>query len=124
MVKENQQEWFPLRQDIRLLNDSYNWSGKQSYKILDPANNSFYHLGAIEFEILKMWDLKEPKEVVNRVNESSIYHITESDVKMVFNFLKENGLLILSGSEQAKIFSNLSHKSNSNLDIFLLILTK
>lgn len=101
MVKELNQQWLPLRQDIRLLSDAYTWFGKASYQLLDPANNRFYKLGALEFEILKYWELQSAQEIVKQVNKHSHFHIVEEDVNAVYEFLNNKGLLQTSGQEKA-----------------------
>lgn len=111
MVEQQEQQWHLLRQDIRLLNDAYVWFGKASYQILDPANNSFYKLGAIEFEILKYWDLASPERIVKEVNQQSHYHISTGDVEAVGEFLSDKGLLLISGNEKAEVLSKRKQQS-------------
>lgn len=114
MVGAENNKWLSIRQEIRLLEDSYKWGSNISYHLHDPASNVFYKIGPIELEILKNWQLGSADEIVKKVNQDSHFHIINDDVEEVKNFLSDHNLLQKTGIETSDYFHNKKEKSKKN----------
>lgn len=82
----------PLREELTLYPGPTALDGSPTWTLHDPANNQFYRIGWLEFEILSRWHLGTTDAVAVRVSEETTLDIDGDDVKHVLTFLLRHDL--------------------------------
>jgi putative peptide zinc metalloprotease protein len=82
-----------LRRGITLKFNGYDNDGIPQWLMHDPARNSFYIIGWPEHEMLSHWHLRDPKKIIEVVNNKTTLHVTPQDFDDLLTFLNKNYLL-------------------------------
>ncbi len=82
-----------LRTDITISRGGVDINKTPTWIIHDLNNNSFYHIGWLQYQMLSHWYAKTPKKLIETVNEKTTVTITEQDVSEFLIFLSQNCIL-------------------------------
>lgn len=89
----------PLRKDLMHAPGPRDISGAPSHVLHDPAANGYFHLGALEFEILARWHMGAPAVIAESITKETTYSATPEDVAALEQQLRQGGLLRLSARD-------------------------
>ena len=88
-----------LRDDLELHAASPHFDGSPQWTIHDPIRNRFFSIDWVTFEFLSRWDLQEPQEIIEAINQGTTLHVDEGDYESVIKFLLGNKLILIEGNE-------------------------
>jgi putative peptide zinc metalloprotease protein len=94
----------PLREEVHCLPGPVQFDGAPSWTLHDPANNRFFRIGWLQFEILSRWSLANLQSISEAVNQETTLQISQGEVEQFYQFLFANHLLALTGSQAVKRF--------------------
>lgn len=101
-VKPNAVVLPPLREEVHCLPGPTQFDGAPSWTLHDPANNRFFRIGWLQFEILSRWALADPQRISDAVNQQTTLQISLSEVEQFYQFLLANHLLCVNGPQVVK----------------------
>ncbi len=82
-----------LREDLDLYPGAPQQDGSPTWTVHDPVSNRFIHIGWVEFEILRRWNLENTDAITAAVNLETTLSISGEDVRIVGIFLTNHNLL-------------------------------
>ncbi|EWY39936.1 peptidase M50 [Skermanella stibiiresistens SB22] len=83
----------PLREELTLHAGPVTAEGSPTWTLHDPANNRFYRIGWLEFEILSRWEAGDMEEIAADIRRSTTLDAAVSHVELVARFLMSCNLL-------------------------------
>ena len=83
----------PLRHDLCHYPGPRDRNGAPSHVLHDPAAESYFHIGAMEFEMLTRWHLGTAQKIADDMSATSTFRATTEDVEKFAQQLRLNGLL-------------------------------
>jgi putative peptide zinc metalloprotease protein len=92
----------PLREEVHCLPGPTQFDGAPSWTLHDPANNRFFRIGWLQFEILSRWALADAQRISEAVNQHTTLQISQGEVEQFYQFLLANHLLCLTGPQVVK----------------------
>jgi len=96
-VNSTQELLPPLREELHCAAGPRDADGAPTWTLHDPANNRFFRLGWVDFEILSRWGLRQAAAIVQAINAQTTLQVDAERVAMLGQFLVVNNLLRLQG---------------------------
>ena len=93
----------PLREDLSILEGPPLENGAPTWSIHDPARNTFYRIGRLEFEIISRWDLGDVGAVLDGLHAETTLTATPEDIAAIRDFLLKNMLLDPADQDACKV---------------------
>ena len=92
-----QQALPPLRDEVHCYDGPAKIDGSPSWTLHDPANNRFFRIGWLEFEILSRWQLADATQISQAITANTTLNVNPEYVAQFAQFLQLNNLLSLPG---------------------------
>ena len=83
----------PLREELTLHAGPRTRDGAPTWTLHDPANNRFFRIGWLEFEILSRWDSGDMEAIATDVRRRTTLDVSVDHVETVARFLMASNLL-------------------------------
>ncbi len=102
----------PLCDKLTLTPGLADYNNNPTWIIHDTHHNRFFHIGNVEYQIYKHWQLSSPTAMVDAINKNTVNTVEADDIKHFLLFLSENNL-IKKTAQKSK--SNIIIKSKNKI---------
>ncbi len=108
-----------IRVEITIRHGGSDFNNTPTWILHDPHSNRFFHIGWLEYEMLKCWHLQTSKALLQAINAETTLTVTEQDLADFITFLSKN-YLIKHGFEGLKNIDAAAQDSTAGKRIFWL----
>lgn len=110
----------PLREEVHCLPGPRQFDGSPSWTLHDPANNRFFRVGWLEFEMLTRWSLGTTQKIGAAIAAETTLQPSSDDVDSFARFLLANNLLFQSGEQAVSRFRQQARAGKQGMASWLL----
>lgn len=110
-----------LREDLNFYAGATGRNGEPTWTIHDPVRNKFFHIGWLEFELLKYWSSRCPESIASQVNKHSPLDAQVTDVQALDAFLARNELVWAEDNDSSQALLQ-KHRRNQRGSIWSFLI--